>query len=147
MKNFVRGIRALKKRRKGPGNWNGFDFDDALRIALAKELLRVGLQVASIDSLFQSIEKDWPRLRRPESRAEGAALVLVLGHPLGPDPERVGHGYLTTAYEAKRWLESTNTVIVIDVNAMIAKLEDATGTRYDAPQQEQALHPSKGKTS
>jgi hypothetical protein len=141
IKNLVRGVRKLKRKHRGTGNWDGFSFDDSLRIGLSKELLRVGVPVATISELFDVIEqprervnKGWAWLRTPEARQQGAALVLILGHPLGPDPATTGHCYLTTAYEAVAQMSGSKgrTVIVIDVNAIIARLEDATGERYQA---------------
>ncbi len=78
----------LRKRASGTGNYLGFSLDGALRIAVARELLRVGVQVASLHSLFASIEKDWPKLRSPRVHSEGATLVLFLVIKLGR-PARV----------------------------------------------------------
>jgi hypothetical protein len=135
IKGIVRGVRALKRRAKGTGNWNAFSFDDALRIALAKELLRVGLKVSSVSSLFDAIEepragvnKGWAWLRSPEAVATGAVLVLLPGDPSGPNPA-TGHAYVTTAADAVRWLRSHRTCVVIDINPLIARLEAATADR------------------
>jgi DNA-binding transcriptional MerR regulator len=136
IKNLQKG-RVLRKRRAGSGNYHGYNFEDALRISVSKELLRVGLQVSSIQSLFDSLErspssgKPWAWLRTPEPRTAGAALVLVLGHPMGPDPAHTGAVYLTTAAEAVTWLKSKRTVIVVDVGALILQLEERTGERYE----------------
>ncbi len=138
IKNLLRGIPALKKRHRGSGHWSAFDLDDALRVAVARELLRVGVQVAAIASVFAAIERDWPRLKTPQARTEGAVLVLVLGHPLGSASAQTGHVHLATAIEAKAWALSKRTVILTDVNALIAHLEDVTGLSYQtvAPAQE-----------
>src|SRR5262245_7446067 len=95
IKNLQVG-RVLKKRKRGTGHHHGYNCEDALRVSVSKELLRVGLQVRSIQSLFDALEsppstgKRWTWLRTPEARTAGAALVLVLGHPMGPDPAHTG---------------------------------------------------------
>jgi len=142
IKNLIVG-KVLPKRRRGTGNHHGFDMDDAVRILLSKRLLHVGLQVRSIQSLFDSFEsppsKPWAWLRTPEARASGAALVLVLGHPMGPDPAHTGRAYLTTAAEAVEWLKSKRSVICIDVNALIAQIEERTGQPYEAQPAERTV--------
>jgi DNA-binding transcriptional MerR regulator len=133
--NLQRG-QVLHKRRRGTGHYHGYNFEDALRISVSKELLRVGLLVTSIQSLFDALDapasagKPWTWLRTTEARTDGAALVLVLGHPMGPDPLHTGAAYLTTAAEAKGWLMSKRTVIVVDVGSLIFQLEERTGERY-----------------
>ena len=144
IKNLQRG-RVLRKRRPGTGNYHGYNFEDALRIAVSKELLRVGLLVSSIASLFDSLEAPpstghpWSWLRTTDARVNGSALVLILGHPLGPDPAHTGHVYLTTTHEAKAWLDSKRTVIVVDVGVLIAQLEERTGERYEDQPAKQAV--------
>jgi hypothetical protein len=123
------GTRLLRKRGRGKGHHLGHSLDDVLRMRLARELLSLGVQIASIHSLFAAIEPKWPWLRSPAARTEGAALVLLTG-PLGLN-STTGRAYLTTAAEAVSWLHSKQTVIVIDVNAMIAELEQRTGERYE----------------
>jgi len=76
--------RLLKKSASGTGNHLGHNLDDVLRITVSKELLRVGVRVASLHSVFASIEADWPRLRVSSVRQTGACLVLEVGH-LGPN--------------------------------------------------------------
>src|SRR5688572_26609184 len=70
------GKRLLRKAGRGTGHHVGHDLDDALRIAVAGELLRVGVAVTSLESIFGAIEPDWPRLRAPNVHATGACLVL-----------------------------------------------------------------------
>jgi hypothetical protein len=128
VKSLAKGF--LKKRGQGTGNFLGFSMDDAVRIRVAKELLHVGVQVTAIHSLFQSIEKDWPRLRRRETLVTGASLVLIVG-PLGPNRAGQGQAYLTTAEEGVQWLrQSKRTVVVIDVGEIINDIERKTGQRY-----------------
>src|SRR5687767_8130780 len=104
------GKRLLRKPGRGTGHKVGHDFDDALRIAVARELLRIGVTVASLDSLFTAIEPTWPRLRAPNVRAVGACLVLEVGH-LGLNSQTC-RAHLTTAKEAVARLRSTSTVVV-----------------------------------
>jgi DNA-binding transcriptional MerR regulator len=63
--------KVLKKRARGTGNWYAYSADDLLRIMLAKELTRLGLQVATIHSLFESIQTPTVR-QRPRQRARRA---------------------------------------------------------------------------
>jgi hypothetical protein len=123
------GRELLGKKASGTGNHLGFSLDDVLRIRVAKELLNLGVQVASIYSFFQSIEKDWPKLRTPATRKHGACLVLFVG-PFGPNG-RGGRVMLTDATDAVNWLKQTKqTVVVIDINVMIEDLEKRTGEQY-----------------
>jgi len=128
------GKQLLKKRSRGTGNFVGYNFDDVLRMKVAKELLHVGVNVASIHSLFAAIEKDWPRLRQPRTRVVGACLVLFIGQ-LGPNSP-TGRAYLTTTQEAVDWLKSKQTVVVIDINALIEDLEQRTGQPYTTAEQD-----------
>jgi len=141
LKNFMRGVRVLNKRQRGKATRPAFDLDDALRIALAKELLRVGVNVATISSLFDAIEqpianrnKGWAWLRSPDSIIEGATLVLVLGPLHSPNRPHIGHVFLTTANDAvENWLKrAKQIVVVIDVGDIINRLETVTGQRYGA---------------
>lgn len=134
IKNLQEG-KVLKKRAKGTGHWLGYDLEDALRIMLAKELIRVGLQVASIHSLFESIQhptapsaKSWAWLKSPEARTEVACLVLILSHRALSGT--TGAAYLTTFEGAKQYL-GARTAIVIDVSSFIREIEDRTGRRYE----------------
>jgi hypothetical protein len=138
------GVAMLKKKARGTGNHLGFSADDALRIMVSRELLRVGVQVGSLRSLFASLEtpsvpnaKRWAWLRTEDCRRQGAALVLVQPHALAPTG--VGAVGLTTAAQAVEWLQSKRTVVVIDVGACIKQIEEHTGQSYivtakDAPQ-------------
>jgi hypothetical protein len=127
----------LRKKGRGSGKPLGFNFDDTLRIAVARELLRVGVDVSSMHSLFAAIESPrgpsahrWAWLRTEESRRLGACIVLVLPprHALAT----AGHVHLTTTVDAAAWLQSKHTVIVIDVGATIRQLEEQTGEQYTA---------------
>lgn len=137
VKKLATGL--LKKKAPGTGNYLGFTFDDALRIAVARELLSVGVQLPSIKSLFAALDaphaargKTWPWLKTAEARYTGAALVLLLAHPLLPDA--TGAVYLTTARDAVDQLAQrpARTVIVIDVNALIGQLEQHSGQAYSS---------------
>ncbi|HXG89316.1 MAG TPA: hypothetical protein VNJ02_13350 [Vicinamibacterales bacterium] len=120
----------LNKKGEGTGNYLGYSMDDVVRIRVAKELLKVGVQVASIHGLFESIEKDWPRIRRLEAIRDGACLVLIIG-ALGPNRDSGGQVYLTTAHEAREWLRQTKrTVVVIDIGAIVEDIEQKTGRQY-----------------
>jgi hypothetical protein len=130
--------RLLRKKGQGRGNHLGFNFDDTLRIAVARELLRVGVDVSAIHSLFAGIEhptlptaRPWAWLRTAEARQLGSALVLILAprNALA----NTGGVMLTTAAAAVAFLQAKQTVIVIDVGAIIAELEQQTGARYDDP--------------
>jgi hypothetical protein len=148
LKNLHRG-RVIgtrgKRRKQGTGHPNSYAFEDALRVLVSKELLKVGLQVASIQSLFDALEtppstgKRWAWLRSGERRRLGAALVLVLGHPLGPKNPLAGSVYLTSAAEAVHWLQSKRTVIVIDIGALILELEERTGEQYGTSSAEEPV--------
>jgi DNA-binding transcriptional MerR regulator len=133
IKNLQHG-KVLKKRPRGTGNWNGYDMDDALRIMVAKELIRVGLQVASIHSLFEAIQKPtapsakpWSWLRTAEARDQGACLVLLLSHRALSNS--TGAAYITTLVGAAQWL-GRSTAIVIDLNGFIRDLENRTGRSF-----------------
>lgn len=133
IKNLQVG-RVLPTRACGTGNWNGFDDEDALRTMLSKELLRVGLQVASIHSLFESIQqptapsaKPWSWLDTQEARDQVAVLVLILGHRALSSAH--GAAYLTTFKGARHWL-GQRTAIVIDVSSFIRELEERTGRPF-----------------
>ena len=139
IKNLQRG-RVLRKRRRGAGNYVGYDDDDALRIMLSKVFHRVGLEVSGIHALFASLEqpaphpsaKTWSWLRTREAYDQGAAIVLLRAHASTPSPT-TGHAYLTTAADAVWWLQQSQTaqtVIVIDVGALILQLEARTGRPY-----------------
>ncbi len=122
------GRAVLKKRGRGTGNYIGHDFDDLLRIRIARELLDCGVQVASIHGIFAAIEPHWAWLRTDEARRDGAALVLITGS-LGLN-STTGRAYLTNGTDAVAWLKSKTTVVVMDVGAMIDELEAKTGERY-----------------
>ena len=131
--------RLLRKKGSGSGKHLGFDFEDTLRIAVARDLLRVGVNVSSMHSLFAAIETPragsghpWAWLRTEDARRQGAALVLVLA-PRNALAQ-TGAVYLTTTAEAVAWLHSKQSVIVLDVGATIAELEQQTGERYDHPE-------------
>lgn len=133
----ILGTEVLKKQAQGTGNHLGYNDDDALRVMVSRELLRIGIQVSSIHSLFQSLEtpalptaKAWDWLKTEEARTQGAALVVIQPHALAA--ARTGAVYLTTAQEAIAWLQSKRTVIVIDVGGFIDDLEQHTGKRYGA---------------
>jgi len=120
--------RLLRKKGRGTGNHLGFNFEDTLRIAVARELLRVGVDVSSIHSLFAAIETPkkrsahrWSWLRTEDAYRNGAALVLF---------HASGAVCLTTAVDAVALLKSTQTVTVIDVGAIILELERQTGEQY-----------------
>jgi DNA-binding transcriptional MerR regulator len=140
VKNLQEG-HVLRKRAGGTGHHTGYNFDDALRIAVSRQLLDRGLQVASIQSLFDALEaapsagRPWRWLRSPEARMAGAILVLVSGHPFGPNPRHAGHVILTTKAEAKRLLllklRGGVSVVSIDVGGLIDHLEERTGERYE----------------
>lgn len=130
--------KLLRKKGRGSGKHLGFNFDDTLRIAVARELLRVGVDVASMHELFAAIETPriasahrWAWLRSEESRRTGAAIVLLLAPRHAP--AHTGGVYLTTAAEAAALLQSKQTVIVIDVGTIILQLETASGERYLEP--------------
>ena len=128
----------LRKKGRGKGHHNLYTFDDALRIALAKELRRSGVAVPSLQSLFGALDtpppsspsKPWSWLKTAEARTAGATIVLFIEHRLGGRKLPTGVVYLTTAQEAVGWLRSKTTVTVIDVNAVIAELEERTGEQY-----------------
>ena len=123
------GQKFLKKKTKGTGHHLGFTFDDVLRMKVAKALMDVGVEIASLHSLFTSIEKEWAGLRAARTQIVGACLVLFVG-PLGPN-SKTGRVYLTTTQQAVDWLQQKkHTVVVIDVAAMINELEERTGERY-----------------
>jgi hypothetical protein len=114
------GKSLLRKTARGiTGHHVGHDFDDVLRIAVARELLRIGATVASLRSIFAAIEPDWPRLRAPNVHATGACLVLEVGH-LGLNSQTC-RARLTTAKEAVNRLRSTQTVIVIDIGQILIR--------------------------
>jgi hypothetical protein len=133
IKNLQVG-QVLKKRPRGTGHWIGYDMEDALRIMLAKELIRLGFQVAGIHSLFESIQrpthpsvKPWSWLRSQEACTEIACLVLILSHRALSGT--TGAAYLTNLAGAKRWL-GDRTAIVIDVNSFIREIEERTGRSF-----------------
>src|SRR5262245_38662893 len=87
----ILGTAFLKKKPHGTGNYLGFSMDDAVRIAVAKELLRVGVQSASLHELFEAIEttkaaaaKRWAWLRTSDARRQGAVLVMFLAPRSAP---------------------------------------------------------------
>jgi len=130
--------KVLPKRARGTGNWRSYSAEDMLRTMLAKELLRVGLNVASIHSLFESIQapttpnaKPWAWLRSREARDAVACLVLSLGHRALSSA--TGTAHITTFDGAKQFL-GQRTAIVIDVNSFIREIEERTGRPYDEEQ-------------
>lgn len=136
IKNLQVG-RVLPTRTTGTGNPNGFDDEDVLRAMLAKELLRVGLQVASIHSLFEAVQtptapsaKPWSWLDSDDARAHGAALVLILSHR--SMSSTTGMAYLTTLKDARRWQgnRGNRTAIVIGVSSFIRELEERSGRPF-----------------
>jgi hypothetical protein len=131
------GTEVLKKRARGTGNHLGFSMEDALRIMVARELMRTGVQVSSLDSLFKRIEdspaasaRRWAWLRNVEERSLlGAAIVLILPQPHAADS--TANCFLTTALEAVEIMKTAKrTVVVVDVGALIVRLEEHTGQRY-----------------
>jgi hypothetical protein len=125
----------LKKPKRGTGHWHRYSPDETLRTMLAKELLRCGLVVSSIHSLFASIEhpiapsaKPWSWLASEEARTDGACLVLIHRHRALS--RGAGTAHLTTAAGATQWL-GQQTAIVIDVNSFIREIEARTGRRYE----------------
>lgn len=121
--------RQVTKRGVGAA----MDFDDLVRLAVGRELLRVRqVDLSTLHELFAAIDQPgirgahrWAWLRTDDARQRGAALVLVLH--AGRD---TGAVMLATADEAVELAYSDRRVVVVDVSACIAELEQRTGIDY-----------------
>lgn len=129
--------RLLRKKGHGTGKHLGFSLDDAVRIATARALLVVGVDVATMHELFRAIERPsiasarkWTWLRSEEAFRFGAAIVLL--HAPRNAPQRTGGVHLTTAHEAVELLQGKQLVTVIDIGAIIREIEAKTGESYMA---------------
>lgn len=127
------GLKQLDER--APGR---LDADDALRLIVARELVGLGVEIDSLPSLFDSLQtastpraKPWAWLRTEEARLQGAALVLF--RPVRASACGIGAACVTTAATAVEWLRSKRGAIVIDIGAIIQRIEHATGQSYVTP--------------
>ena len=129
------------KRRRGAGHYVGFDADDALRIMLSKEFLRVGVQAEQHPF---AVHRDGAAAgsSREAVGVAGPAGVSRAGFGPRADPRAPAQPEfhdrprdLTTVTEAVAWLKGPHTVVVIDVGALINQIEARTGRPFghDAP--------------
>lgn len=135
LRNLLRG-KVLTRANRGLGHYQRFTLDDAVQVAVAKELLGIGSQVSSIRSAFASIArpsmtnaKPWSWLREPERHIEGAMLLVLTEHPSLP-PGRGAIGLFTRRDALAYVVPGARGVFLFDVNLLIERIEQASGERY-----------------
>ncbi len=128
-------LKRLDEREARSHNENlqrnlGFTADDSLRLVVARELVNLGVQVDSLRSLFDSLEtassprtKPWPWVHTEDARRQGATLVLF--RPVRASACGIGAACVTTAAQAVEWLRTKRAVTVIDIGAILARMEQA----------------------
>jgi DNA-binding transcriptional MerR regulator len=114
----------------------GYSLQNLAEIAIAVRLLDVGLPVRAIAPLMESIRGQWWQLASGQMRRQRG--VLLIGRSTTATRSRSEFGLwetveLTTPGQFAKWLHDGNDGVVVNLRAILDRLEKETGQKLRQP--------------